>query len=127
MIGGDLCGFPNGRRLADDVTDIELRAVACGYGFNLGPCDNSAAYAATTTKLGDGVDGNDVQFSTSFPYEATPHQGLEHEHHTGVVVPPLFAGLGGSALMFALLIVGTQVYGLIRRRRNAVSAGDDVS
>jgi hypothetical protein len=127
VIGGDICGFPNGRRLADDVTDIELRAVACGYGFNLGPCDNSAAYAATTTKLGDGVDGNDVQFSTSFPYEATPHQGFEHEHHTGVVVPPLFAGLGGSAVMLGLLIVGTQVFGLIRRRRKAVTAGDQVA
>ena len=28
----DLCGFPNGRRLGDDVVDIELRAIAQGYG-----------------------------------------------------------------------------------------------
>jgi len=32
VLAGDLQGFPNGRRLADDVTDIEIRAVACGYG-----------------------------------------------------------------------------------------------
>ena len=32
----DLAGFPNGRRLGDDVTDIELRAVAQGYGAQLG-------------------------------------------------------------------------------------------
>ena len=32
VLNGDLAGFPNGRRLEDDVTDIELRAVADGYG-----------------------------------------------------------------------------------------------
>ena len=32
VLNADLCGFPNGRRLADDVVDIELRAVAQGYG-----------------------------------------------------------------------------------------------
>ena len=32
VLDGDLCGFPNGRRLDDDVVDIELRAVAQGYG-----------------------------------------------------------------------------------------------
>ncbi len=32
VLAGDFQGFPNGRRLADDVTDIELRAIACGYG-----------------------------------------------------------------------------------------------
>ena len=31
-IDGDLCGFPNGRRLLDDVTDIEVRAIMEGYG-----------------------------------------------------------------------------------------------
>ena len=29
---GDFAGFPNGRRLIDDVVDIELRAIADGYG-----------------------------------------------------------------------------------------------
>ena len=32
VLDADLCGFPNGRRLLDDVTDIEIRAVADGYG-----------------------------------------------------------------------------------------------
>lgn len=32
IFGGDACGFPNGRRLADDIVEIELLAVACaGY------------------------------------------------------------------------------------------------
>jgi len=39
VLGGDLAGFPNGRRLADDVTDIELRALAgvLVKGFNIAP------------------------------------------------------------------------------------------
>src|SRR4029453_4536404 len=36
-LGGDFAGFPNGRRLEDDVTDIELRALTCGYGPTVGP------------------------------------------------------------------------------------------
>ena len=28
LIGGDAAGFPNGRRLADDVVTIELQAIA---------------------------------------------------------------------------------------------------
>ena len=127
VIGGDVCGFPNGRRLADDVTDIELRAVACGYGFDLGPCSNSAPYAATTTKLGDGVDGNDKQFLSSFPYVASPHSGFDHEHHTGVVVPPLFAGMGGAGATLALVVAGSLAFGFVRRRRaaDAVTGTDD--
>ena len=37
VLAGDFAGFPNGRRLEDDVTDIELRAFACGYGTVVGP------------------------------------------------------------------------------------------
>ena len=49
LLAGELSGFPNGRRLEDDVTDIEIRAVACGYGPIIGPiiqqfgfCDGNA-------------------------------------------------------------------------------------
>jgi hypothetical protein len=77
---GQLSGFPNGRRLEDDVTDIELRAVACGYGDflagALGLCNLSP-----NNLIGDGVDANDKPFSTTFPYVATPHQGYDHTHH----------------------------------------------
>src|SRR4030095_9268402 len=37
LLAGDFAGFPNGRRLEDDVVDIELRAFACGYGSTVGP------------------------------------------------------------------------------------------
>ena len=118
VIAGDNCGFPNGRRLADDSTDVELRAVACGYGFDFGPCDSEAAYAATTEQLGDGVDGNDVPFLTGFPYVGTPHDGFDHEHHTGSVIVPVTAGLGGAAGALVLLVVGSMVFGYVRRTRN---------
>src|SRR2546422_5915594 len=32
VLAGDLAGFPNGRRLEDDVTDVEVRVIAQGYG-----------------------------------------------------------------------------------------------
>jgi hypothetical protein len=117
VIAGDNCGFPNGRRLADDVTDVELRAVACGYGFDLGPCDSEAGYAATTEQLGDGVDGNDKPFMTSFPYVASPHSGFDHDHHTGSVVVPVMAGLGGAGAVLLALIAGAVVLGFVRRAR----------
>ena len=68
-IAGDAGGFPNGRRLADDIVDIELRVVAgvLVSGFNKSP--NNA--------LTDGVDANDVPFTNTFPYLASPHQGYE--------------------------------------------------
>jgi hypothetical protein len=117
VIAGDNCGFPNGRRLADDVTDIELRAVACGYGFDIGPCDSEAAYAATTEQLGDGVDANDKAFLSSFPYVASPHSGFDHEHHTGSVIVPVMAGLGGGGAVMLALIVGAVAVGFVRRTR----------
>jgi hypothetical protein len=73
---GDLCGYPNGRRLGDDVIDIDLRAFAQGYGSFL----NTALGLPNKTPndlLGDGVDSNDVAFSGTFPYVAAPHQGYE--------------------------------------------------
>ena len=76
VLDADLCGFPNGRRLEDDVVDIDLRAIAQGYGTFL----NGAFGLPNKTpnnQLGDGVDANDVPFSSTFPYVAAPHQGYE--------------------------------------------------
>ena len=117
VIAGDNCGFPNGRRLADDVTDVALRAVACGYGFNLGPCIDSAPNNA----LGDGVDANDKAFLSAFPYVASPHSGFDHAHHTGMVVP-VYAGLGAGAGAFLALLFGAMIIGRIRGRRTSEAA-----
>ncbi len=86
-LAGDLAGFPNGRRLEDDVTDIDLRAFACGYGTVVGPIIEGFGFCAGNANrspnnlLGDGVDANDLPFSAVFPYVASPHQGYEHNHH----------------------------------------------
>jgi hypothetical protein len=85
VLEGDLAGFPNGRRLEDDVTDIEVRALACGYGAVvaslLPTICNGMPNLAPNNVLGDGVDENDKPFLPSFPYVGTPHQGYSHEHH----------------------------------------------
>jgi hypothetical protein len=84
VLGGDLAGFPNGRRLADDVTDIELRALAGGT--PLTPDFNKAP----NNQLGDGVNANDTPFLAHFPYVATPHQGYASDPHyvTGSLTTP---------------------------------------
>ncbi len=69
LIGGDAAGYPNGRRLFDDVVDISLRAVA---GIFAGP---TYAYP-----LGDGVNVNDVPFRTAFPYLADSPSGRQRRH-----------------------------------------------
>jgi hypothetical protein len=69
VLAGDNAGFPNGRRLGDDVVDIEEQAVA---GFLLGK----------KVPLGDGVDGNDKSFLSHFPYVATPWEGYANTKAT---------------------------------------------
>jgi len=61
-IAADIQGFPNGRRLTDDVVDIALQVTV-------------GALGGVKTSLGDGVDRNDVAFRTTFPYLAFPHSG----------------------------------------------------
>ena len=68
VLAGDVAGFPNGRRLADDAVDIELRAIA---GALL-----PANQGGKQIPLGDGVDQNDKPFRSSFPYVALPTDGL---------------------------------------------------
>lgn len=76
VLSGDLAGFPNGRRLEDDVVDIELRAVAQGYGEFLNGL-LGLPNRSPNNLLADGVNANDKPLRTSFPYVALPHQGYE--------------------------------------------------
>jgi len=78
VVGGDLAGYPDGRRLADDVTDISLKAVA-GAAYPLFHPDFKADPLAA--QLGDGVDANDVPFRTTFPYVALAHDGTSSVPH----------------------------------------------
>lgn len=76
LLGGDPAGFPNGRRVFDDVTDIALRLVVGGVlaapfpGFdpNIGG------------RLGDGVNVNDAPYRTTFPYLADAPSGRNRRH-----------------------------------------------
>jgi len=70
LLGGDIAGFPNGRRPFDDVTDIALRAVAGGTPFT--PAQN----VPPNNMLGDGVSANpEGPLLTRFPYLRPPNQG----------------------------------------------------
>ena len=73
VLAGDKAGFPNGRRLADDVVDIELQVVAgvLVTGFNVNP----------NNQLTDGVDANDKPFLSTFPYVALPNSGYDSRPH----------------------------------------------
>ncbi len=65
VLGGDLAGYPNGRRLEDDVIDIAEQAVA-------------GALIGTKIPLGDGVDGDDRGCLASFPYQSDPQSGADN-------------------------------------------------
>ncbi len=84
LLGGDIAGFPNGRRVEDDVIDIELRAVA---GAVYGLVNPSFTPDTAAGLLADGVDTNPTQppntagFLSGFPYLPHPVPGYEHTHH----------------------------------------------
>ena len=67
VLGGDNQGWPNGRRLGDDVVDIAEQAVG---GFLVG----------TKLPLGDGVNAGDTQPMSTFPYVADPFSGAANTH-----------------------------------------------
>lgn len=76
LLGGDGAGWPNGRRVGDDVTDIALRLVAGGVlaapfqGYN--PDVNG--------RLGDGVNVNDTAYNGAFPYVGYAPSGRDRRH-----------------------------------------------
>jgi hypothetical protein len=67
LLGGDPAGFPNGRRVSDDVVDIAARAVA-------------GALAGFSYRIGDGVNTNDVPYQETFPYVAFANSGRNRRH-----------------------------------------------
>jgi hypothetical protein len=74
LIGGDLAGFPNGRRLIDDVVTIELRAIA---GATIPLVDPSFTPDAAATAVTDGVRNTNSPFLGAFPYLGTPAGGYQ--------------------------------------------------
>jgi|CXWL01.1.fsa_nt_gi hypothetical protein len=76
VAAGDAAGFPNGRRLNDDVVDITVQAVA-GLLINTlktpGLAPISPANMAIIGQISDGVDASDKATSKTFPYLAEPN------------------------------------------------------
>jgi len=75
LLGGDPAGFPNGRRVFDDVVAVELRAVA-GVTFAL--VDNTFTPDAAAGQLTDGLTpaSLDIPYLNVFPYLGVPHSGF---------------------------------------------------
>ncbi len=74
MLGGDLAGFPNGRRVADDVVTIELRAIA-GVTYPLVNPDFTPDAAASV--VSEGLKPGAGRYQSTFPYLGTPHDGFD--------------------------------------------------
>jgi Domain of unknown function (DUF4331) len=133
LLAGDRQGFPNGRRLADDIVDIEVLYF------------EGAAKTGLVNPLiaGDAVPFNDVPLSATFPYVALPHhQGVNTKLSipggaipptpgVGGAIPPVAGGSGdgGGSLPMALVtglpalvLLGAGGVLLTRRRPTMVAA-----
>ncbi len=88
VLAGDLQGFPNGRRLTDDVVDIELQAF-----------EGAAVTGKLVTALaaGDAVNANDVAFSRTFPYIGLPNNKAVNQANGEMPAGGVETGAGGLA------------------------------
>ena len=95
ILGSDLAGFPNGRRVFDDVATIELRAVA-GAALPLVVPSFTADGAAGLVDFGltSPADGTDLtargteNYLSVFPYLGVPYSGFSNPSKTPVSVSP---------------------------------------
>ncbi|MBZ0110959.1 MAG: DUF4331 family protein [Thermoanaerobaculia bacterium] len=89
VVGGDLAGFPNGRRPGDDVVDVALRVVMGGLchpiaalgGLDLGLCSPADAPDGLLAYTDQTYQGPD-QFDDLFPYLRTPLAGSPNAYRT---------------------------------------------
>jgi hypothetical protein len=119
LLAGDVQGFPNGRRLGDDVIDIALQVLE-GAATN-GIVEPLAA--------GDGVNANDEPFQATFPYVALPHDTAVNTTAATSVLPPAGGGGGGlaghrvpiAAAALSAALVAMVMAGIARRRRTVTA------
>jgi len=110
--GGDVAGFPNGRRVGDDVLDIAAKAAGGGILHLLG-----AITCPVSLTLSDNVQANDTDYLDEFPYLATPHQGYNHVHdHGSDAINMAAMGLGLLGIGLALAVAGPRALAAVRRR-----------
>jgi hypothetical protein len=74
LVGGDAAGFPNGRRVFDDVVSIELRAIA---GLTYALVDKSYTPDAAASAITDGLTDANTTYLETFPYLGTPQSGYQ--------------------------------------------------
>ncbi|MGQ0841316.1 MAG: DUF4331 domain-containing protein [Actinokineospora sp.] len=111
VLAGDFQGYPNGRRLTDDVLDIAVQAV------------EGAAVSGIVAPLaaGDGVNANDKPFGASFPYVALPGNTAVNQSSGGAAAMPPPGGFGEFPFqtlltgLVAAVLIGSGVV-LYRRR-----------
>src|SRR5215831_5157152 len=77
LLGGDLAGFPNGRRVFDDIVTVELRAVA---GLTFALVDPSFTPDTAAGQVTDGLTDASVKapFLNTFPYLGVPYSGFDN-------------------------------------------------
>ena len=119
-------GWPNGRRIGEDVIDIGVTAVI-----------SDLRSLPLTIRSADGIDnvnGNDMIFNKVFPYSATPHNGHNSEHNPRQAASPLLnvsargvAGTGANALIGGFIIRGTQPVPVVVRAQGASLASFGVT
>lgn len=74
ILGGDLAGYPNGRRVQDDVTTVELRAIAGATYPLVAPSYTPDGAAALVT---DGLTADPTRYQATFPYLGLPLDGFD--------------------------------------------------
>lgn len=74
ILGGDLAGFPNGRRVFDDVVTIEIRAVA---GVTIPLVDKTFTPDGAASKVTDGLTPASDRYISTFPYLGVPLDGYD--------------------------------------------------
>jgi Domain of unknown function (DUF4331) len=80
LVAGDAAGFPNGRRVFDDVVTVELRAVA---GLTIPLVDPSFTPDGATSAIKDGTGNTNGAYLSKFPYLGTPLGGYQSMPGTG--------------------------------------------
>jgi hypothetical protein len=74
LVAGDAAGFPNGRRVFDDVVTVELRAIA---GLTIPLVDPSFTPDGAASGINDGTTNTNPPLLNQFPYLGTPAGGYQ--------------------------------------------------
>jgi hypothetical protein len=79
IVGGDLAGFPNGRRVTDDITNVELKALA---GATIPLVSKGYVPDEAVEAVEQGITPLASRTQGTFPYVAAPHGGFQFPSST---------------------------------------------